>query len=149
MDLSQLPSTTTKSKRRLGRGYGSRAGGHTVGRGQKGQKSRTKLPLLFTGTKNKKSLIQRLPKKRGKNKFKSLTRKPTVIYTGQLNAFKPNSIVTTEAVVKAGLLSVKTNGSLKLLVKGKLSIPLEVAIPVSDGARVQIEQAGGKVINHD
>ena len=32
---------TTKNKKRVGRGYGSGKGGHTVGRGSKGAKSRT------------------------------------------------------------------------------------------------------------
>ena len=71
MDLKKLPKTTTKKKKRLGRGYGSGKGGHTVGRGAKGLKARSKLPLTFEGTKIKKSLLQRLPLRRGKGRFKS------------------------------------------------------------------------------
>ena len=39
--------------KRLGRGYGSGKGGHTSGRGQKGQKSRTNIHILFEGLKVK------------------------------------------------------------------------------------------------
>lgn len=68
--LSNLPKIKTKSKKRLGRGYGSGKGGHTSSRGQKGQKVRGKIHPLFEGQKNKKSLIQRLPLLRGKGKNK-------------------------------------------------------------------------------
>ncbi len=60
----------TRAKKRLGRGYGSGKGGHTSGRGQKGQKSRGRIHPLFEGQKTKKSLIQRLPLLRGKGKNK-------------------------------------------------------------------------------
>lgn len=48
---------------------GSGKGSHTVGRGQKGQKSRGSVPVIFEGMKMKKSLIKRLPKMRGKGIF--------------------------------------------------------------------------------
>jgi len=57
------------AKKRLGRGYGSGKGGHTSGRGQKGQKSRTNLHILFEGLKVKKSTIKKFPLLRGKGKF--------------------------------------------------------------------------------
>lgn len=68
--LHLLPAIVTKKGKRVGRGYGSGKGGHTVGRGQKGQKTRGKIGPLFEGTKNKKSLFQRLPVIRGKGKLK-------------------------------------------------------------------------------
>jgi large subunit ribosomal protein L15 len=68
--MLKLPKIKTKSKKRVGRGYGSGKGGHTVGRGQKGQKARGSMGILFEGFKVKKSLIKRLPLKRGKGKFK-------------------------------------------------------------------------------
>ena len=70
MDLSSLPKITKRAAKRVGRGYGSGKGGHTSGRGSKGQKARGKLPLTFEGTKVKKSLIKRLPLQRGKGKLK-------------------------------------------------------------------------------
>jgi ribosomal protein L15 len=57
------------SKKRLGRGYGSGKGGHTSSRGQKGQKSRRKMHVLFEGLKVKKSTLKKFPLLRGKGKF--------------------------------------------------------------------------------
>lgn len=59
------------AKKRLGRGYGSGKGGHTSSRGQKGQKSRTKIHILFEGLKVKKSTLKKFPLLRGKGKFKA------------------------------------------------------------------------------
>jgi len=67
------------AKKRLGRGYGSGKGGHTSGRGQKGQKSRTKIHFLFEGVKVKKSTLKKLPLLRGKGKFLAKKR-PKVRY---------------------------------------------------------------------
>ncbi len=64
-----LPKVVAKSKKRVGRGIGSGRGGHTSGRGQKGQKSRGNIGILFEGLKTKKSLLKRLPLMRGKGKF--------------------------------------------------------------------------------
>lgn len=57
------------AKKRLGRGYGSGKGGHTSSRGQKGQKARTDVHVLFEGLKVKKSTIKKFPLLRGKGKF--------------------------------------------------------------------------------
>ena len=83
MKLDQLPKITTKKKKRLGRGYGSGKGGHTVGRGAKGQKARGKVKLGFEG--GQLPLIKRLPLKRGKGKFKSFKKKPLVVNVRFLN----------------------------------------------------------------
>ena len=66
-----LPKVKQKTKKRVGRGHGSGKGAHTSGRGQKGQKSRGGVHIIFEGLKVKKSLIKRLPFKRGKGKFKT------------------------------------------------------------------------------
>ena len=64
--MTSLPKVVENRKKRVGRGYGSGKGGHTTGRGQKGQKSRTKIGLLFEAVKVKTSLLKRLPFQRGK-----------------------------------------------------------------------------------
>lgn len=64
-----LPKVVGKKMKRIGRGYGSGKGGHTVGKGQKGQKTRSTINVLFEGMKVKKSLLKRLPFQRGKGKF--------------------------------------------------------------------------------
>ncbi len=67
--MIRLPKVVAKSKKRVGRGMGSGKGSHTVGRGQKGQKTRRKIGVIFEGVKMKKSLLKRLPLMRGKGKF--------------------------------------------------------------------------------
>ena len=146
--LSNLPKTTIKSKRRVGRGYGSQKGGHTIGHGQKGQKSRGKMPLLFAGTKNKKSIVQRLPILRGKNKFKALEAKPLLITLTDLNTLVKNAEVTIDSLAQAGVVKLKVARlrGVKLLKNGKLNHPLTIKIPVSAGAKAAVETAGGKVV---
>ena len=65
ISLHQLPPTTSRGKKRVGRGYGSGKGGHTTGRGNKGAKARGKIGLLFSGTKIKKGWLKRWPLWRG------------------------------------------------------------------------------------
>lgn len=67
--MIKLPKVVTKSKKRLGRGMGSGKGSHTSSRGQKGQKSRGTIGVLFEGMKMRKSYLKRLPLMRGKGKF--------------------------------------------------------------------------------
>ncbi|OGD54552.1 50S ribosomal protein L15, partial [Candidatus Beckwithbacteria bacterium RBG_13_35_6] len=147
MNLNKLTKTTSKSKKRVGRGYGSGKGGHTSGRGQKGQKSRGKLGLLFEGTKMRKSLIRRMPMLRGKGKLKSFKKRPIILNVKHLNLLKSGSDVTLENLVKDRLISKDAlNFGVKILGDGNLEKKLNVFVPVSKGARKKIEKAGGKVI---
>ena len=98
-----LPKVIAKSKKRLGRGMGSGKGSHTSSRGQKGQKSRGKVNVLFEGMKMKKSLLKRLPKMRGKGKF-HVNSKPIAIKYARLEALPAGSVVTVELLVKHGIL---------------------------------------------
>ena len=75
MTLNTLTKIKDKPKKRVGRGYGSGKGGHTSGRGAKGQKARSKVPLYFEGAPMRKTLIRRVPMLRGK-----LKNKPVVTY---------------------------------------------------------------------
>src|SRR3989344_5312117 len=90
--MKKLPKVVTKKKKRLGRGYGSGRGGHTVGRGQKGQKARRNLNVLFEGVKVKKSFIKKLPLIRGKGKFKAKA-KPLILDISILNEFSGSDVV--------------------------------------------------------
>lgn len=147
--LSSLPATTAKGKRRVGRGYGSTLGGHTAGRGQKGQKARTKIHPAFMGTKVKKSLLQRLPVMRGKAKFKSLAEKTLVVNMDMLEKLEKNATVTIDSLVSSGFINASIRPSLRVKVvsDGTLSKPLTVAVPVSKRAQEKIEAAGGKVVS--
>jgi len=148
--LNQLPKITTKAKKRIGRGYGSGKGGHTVGRGAKGQKARSKVKVGFAGTKTRKSLLKRLPLLRGKGKLKSNKNKPIVINLKYLNLLPKDSQVTVETLIKHGLIDAHQgkNYGVKILGEGSLEKPLRVSLPVSQGARKKIEEAGGKVLTN-
>lgn len=147
MKLEKMPKQTKRRKKRVGRGYGSGKGGHTVGRGQKGLKSRNKVGLLFEGTKIKKSLLKRLPLLRGKGKLKP-KKKPLLVSLGKLETLPPGSKVNLKTLIDHGLVDGKKALALgvKILAKGKLSKALVLDLPVSKGARKKIEEAGGKVV---
>lgn len=146
--MNNLPKTVTKRKKRRGRGYGSGRGGHTSGRGMKGQRSRGKIHILFEGVKMKKSFIKRLPLRRGKGKFKA-RKKPIVIKLDYLNLFKTGSKVNLVSLANQGIIKAddaKEYG-VKILGGGALSKKLTVEVPTSKSAAKLIEKAGGKVIS--
>jgi large subunit ribosomal protein L15 len=132
MKLEKLSKTTQRSHKRLGRGYGSGKGGHTSSRGQKGQKSRGKLPLYFEGSKMRKTYVRRAPMLRGKMKFKGLKARPFILNLRDLADWKAGEAVTVDNLIKAGYLpkEAKTAG-VKLLGNGKLAAKLKVEIPTS------------------
>jgi len=143
----KLMKTTVKSKKRVGRGYGSGKGGHTSGRGQKGQKSRGKIGVIFEGTKVKKSLIKRLPLKRGKGKFKS-GKKPIIVKLSLLNLLTTGSTVNIESLVKNKIVDKKdaVKFGVKILGDGELTKKLTIQLPISKSAAKVMEKVGGKVI---
>jgi len=148
MKLNNLPKITSRKKKRLGRGYGSGKGGHTVGRGAKGAKARGKIKLTFAGTKMKKSLLKRLPLRRGKGKFKSFKPKPIVINLKYLNLFRSGQRINGTSLIKKGIVrkkEVKKFG-VKILGEGELKLPLKVELPCSKKAAAKIKRAGGEVI---
>lgn len=122
-------------KKRLGRGYGSGKGGHTVGRGQKGQKSRSKIGVLFEGMKVKKSLLKRLPLQRGRGKFKA-GKKPLVVNLEVLNLLPAASKVNLETLIKAGIVEEgqARQFGVKILGGGKLNKKLTIELPMSKSA---------------
>lgn len=149
--INALVSTKAKSKKRVGRGMGSGKGSHTVGRGQKGQKTRRKIHPLFEGTKNKKALIQRLPLLRGKGKLKSLAQNPIIVDVAKLNSLPAGTVVNLEVLIKNGLVSreaarvgAKILGKTKVEKKLTINTGLSaINLPVSKGARQAIEARGG------
>lgn len=144
MKLSQLPKTTTGKKKRRGRGYGTGRGGHTVGRGTKGEKARSKIKPWFEGGQT--PLYMRLPLKRGKGKFKP---KPEslVLNVKFLNLLPAKTKVSLNSLVKYGLVDKKEakKFGVKILGGGELKVPLTVQLPTSAGAEKKIKKAGGKV----
>lgn len=145
-NLSSLVKIVSRSQKRRGRGRGSGKGGHTVGRGQKGQRTRDKIPLTFEGTKIKKSLLKRLPLLRGKGKLGPRHNKPLTVNLKYLNLLPGGSVVTVESLIAAGIVGqeAKSRG-VKILGEGNLERQLAVSLSVSRGAKAKIEKAGGQV----
>jgi len=136
MTLEKLAKTTLKPKKRLGRGYGSGKGGHTSGRGQKGQKTRSKLPLYFEGTKMRKSIIRRLPMLRGKLRFKANQSKPLILNLKDLTGWPKTETVSVENLVKAGW--IPQGAKVKLLGDGELPEKLKIDLPMSKSAAKKV-----------
>ncbi|MCJ7828040.1 50S ribosomal protein L15 [Patescibacteria group bacterium] len=144
--MEKIIKIKARSKKRLGRGYGSGKGGHTVGRGAKGMKARGHVGLMFEGGKTKKSLIKRLPLQRGKGKFKYLKPKPLAVDVVLLNFFSKGDKVTLETLIKKGIVTKKALVTgVKILGNDKVLMPLKVELPCSKNAAAQIEAAGGTV----
>ncbi|AEV95519.1 50S ribosomal protein L15 [Pediococcus claussenii] len=140
MKLNELkPSEgSRKARKRIGRGTSSGTG-KTAGRGQKGQKARSKVRLGFEG--GQMPLYRRIPK-RG---FTNINRKEyAVVNLDRLNVFDDGAEVTPEALLKAGIISKSLSG-VKILGNGEVSKKLTVkANKFSESAVKSIEAAGGK-----
>jgi large subunit ribosomal protein L15 len=105
MELHKLEKIKDKSKKRVGRGRGSGKGCHTVGRGQKGQKSRSghQFKPNFAGGQN--PLGRGLPTRRG---FKTMTKHKLKVFSirlDKLEAFAGEEI-TQEFIRKTFKLPV-------------------------------------------
>lgn len=147
MKLHSRPKITAAAKKRVGRGYGSGKGGHTTGRGAKGQNIRSSRPLYFEGTPMRKSLIRRIPMLRGKLKFKSLkARQSLILNLEQLNTLPKNTEVTVPSLIKYHLLpETALKYPVKILGSGELKLALTIALPISQSAAKKVIKAGGKI----
>jgi len=146
MKLHQLPATTTKTKPRRGRGYGSGHGGHTTGSGQKGQKTRSSIHKVFEG--GQLPLTKRIPWLRGKHRFQSLANQTIAINLDQLNLLPDKSTVTKDLLVKHHWITAKeaATNPIKILGRGKLEKSLTISgLSTSAAAAKLIQKAGGSV----
>lgn len=145
---NKMIKVITKRGKRLGRGYGSGKGGHTVGKGQKGQKTRKRLGILFEGVKVKKSLIKRLPFLRGKSRFDGKN-KPIAVDLKLLNKFPAGSTVDYKYLVEHNVVTaddVKKYG-VKILGNSEITKKMTINLPISKSASEKIVKAGGKVLS--
>lgn len=127
------------SKRRVGRGLGSKRG-KTAGRGTKGQRARAggSGGLLVKGLRQ---TLLRVPKTRG---FKSAYGKSLLVRVDQLKQVS-GVLVTPKTLKKAGLITV-ANRSVKIVGRGEAARAYVVrGCAVTAGAKTQIEAAGGKI----
>ncbi|MBI2310496.1 50S ribosomal protein L15 [Candidatus Collierbacteria bacterium] len=146
MLLSNLKKTNTRSAKRIGRGFGSGKGGHTVGRGQKGQKTRGTIPVWFEG--GQLPLIRRTPFIKGKRRFNSLKGETIIITLNTLNKFTEGQTVdavSAVSVLKLHQARVDKRG-LKIVATGKLTKALKISLPTTTAAAKAITKAGGSIV---
>ena len=130
------------TRKRVGRGDGSGHGSYS-GRGCKGQKSRSGGGVRPGFEGGQLPLIKRLPRLRG---FTNTYRvNYSIVNVGSLRWFDPNTEVTPEELLRAGLIrSLKQ--PVKILGDGEIDRPLVVkASKFSTAAVNKISAAGGKV----
>jgi large subunit ribosomal protein L15 len=132
------PKGSTTAKRRVGRGTGGK-GHKTAGRGTKGQKARSTVPVGFEG--GQLPLMQRIPKLKGfKNPFRIEYTPVNLAALEELGADE----VTVQTLVEGGL--VRPKALVKILGQGSLSRPVRVsAHAFSKSAEAAITAAGGSV----
>ena len=139
MKLHELkPAEGSRQLRnRVGRGTSS-GNGKTAGRGQKGQKARSKVRVGFEG--GQMPLFRRMPK-RG---FKNVNRKDyAIVNLETLNKFEDGTEVTPALLVETRVVKDEKDG-IKVLGNGTLNKQLTVkASKFSASAKAAIEAAGG------
>lgn len=144
MKLESLNKTTTRSKKRLGRGIGS-GRGKTSGRGTKGQKARGKVRIGFVG--GGLPLYRKLPLKRGKGNKPRQAKKKGVSLS-ELNILKVGAVVDLELLLKENIISREdVKKGVKLLADGEVEKAFTIKLPLSKTAQAKIEKAGGTISN--
>ena len=143
--LSRLapPAGAVETARRIGRGVGSGLG-KTAGRGQKGQKARSKgniNKLHFQGGQT--PMQRRLPKRGFRNPLASVV---VSVNVGDLDVFADGAEVNA-AALQANRMVRGRYDLIKVLGDGELTKKLTVhAHRFSKGAIAKIEKAGGKAV---
>lgn len=141
MKLHALPQLVKTHMKRLGRGHGS-GRGKTAGRGTKGQKARGTVRRDFEG--GQLALTKRFPLLRGKLRNKSQKPFTVTLRVSRLSIMEAGSKVTIETLKKYGIVN-ESAVSVKLVDGGVIDKALTVMIPLSKGAKIAIEKAGGSV----
>lgn len=142
MKLHELsPAAGSKTDRkRIGRGHGS-GWGKTAGKGHKGQKARSGGSIRPGFEGGQTTLARRIPKRGFNNIFAT---EYTVINVSDLERFVDGTVVDTELLKAAGLVTKELDG-VKVLGNGELTKSLTVkAAAFSASAKEKIEKAGGK-----
>ncbi len=135
---------TSKRKKRLGRGIGSK--GAKSGRGMKGQKSRAGARIRPGFEGGQTSLYQRLPKGKGtKQIYNSQVKKPVPVTLKYLESIKEERVVGPGLLRERGLLNKKSQ-RVKLIGNSGLSKKMTIRVhEASAGAVRAVEKTGGKV----
>lgn len=137
------------NSKRVGRGYGSGKGGHTSGRGTKGQKSRSGYTQPRPGFEGgSMPLSRRIPKLRGFSRNNIDTTETFIITLTVLDkTFKDDEVVNAQAIVDKGLIKgTSKNFEIKILSNGEITKKLTIeGLKLSKSAIEKIKKAGGKI----
>lgn len=147
IDLSSLVRVGgyNKPSRRVGRGYGSTKGGHTSGKGTKGQKARTggKVKQWFEGGQT--PLVHKMPYRGG-----FINHAQKLVITLNLSEIAENvnlnklKSITPEVLMTNGLIKTGKFDFIKILGKGRLETKLDFKdFQYSKKAVEKIKAAGG------
>jgi large subunit ribosomal protein L15 len=148
MDLSKLEKQkgVCHKAKRVGRGQGSGKGDHTVGKGMKGQLSRSggKPPFGFEG--GQVPLHKRLPHIGG---FKNPNaRKIESVSLDAFNVFRKGSLVTPNDLLEKGIIRKLPKHGVKILGSGELKKELKFeGFLMSKSAKKKIEESGSEILN--
>ena len=137
MQLQNLTKTTTRRRKRLGRGY---TGGHYSGKGLNGQKARSGVSRAHTFEGGRTPLARQLPKNKG---MKSLQRNRAEVNLGDLKNFAAKATIDVNALRAAKLVPNGTRW-VKILSHGDIAQPLTIRVQaISEAAKKKLEAAGG------
>lgn len=142
MDLFNLPKVKSRRPRkRAGRGIGSGKGGHTTGRGAKGQKIRSSVSPSFEGGQS--PFYKRIPKVRG---FKSQI-SVLEVSTDSLSRFDDGATLSKTSLIKAfGKKASKYRKVKVIRGSGKLTKKLNFnGVGFSESAAKLVLASGGSV----
>ncbi len=147
MDLSNLkaPEPNKKKAKRIGRGQGSGRGGHTVGKGHNGQRSRSGFKEKFWFEGGQMPLQRKVPKWGFNNKFR---KEYVAVNTGTIQLFvehgKLEDSISLEDLRNAGLAG--KNDLVKLLGDGDIEASIDIEVHnASKSAQEKVEEAGGNI----
>lgn len=146
----ELSPKSVKGKVRVGRGIGSSRGGHTVGRGQKGQKSRSGYNSPRPGFEGgRMPLSRRIPKLRGfKRSFFDARIARVIITLDQIQKnFNDGEIVNYASIQEKKIgEKISKNVKFKILNKGEILKKVIIdGIAISESAKEKVLKLGGEV----
>jgi large subunit ribosomal protein L15 len=146
MYLHDLPKRKNKKEKgkRIGRGYGSGVGGHSVGRGTKGQKSRAGHKSLVGFEGGQTPFFRRMPKFMG---FKPVNKVENVAVNLDVvsDNYKSGETVSLESLKSKGLIG-KNVENVKILGMGEIKKKITIkSLPMSKTAEEKVIEAGGTI----
>jgi large subunit ribosomal protein L15 len=103
------------------------------------------VPLHFEGGQNK--ITKKYPLLRGKGRNKSIREQAITLNVSKLERFAAHTRIDLAALLEAKLVSTEAViRGVKILGRGMISKPLEIAVPISKKAEEKILKIGGKLI---